>query len=463
LGQPAAFEDLEELPLIQRITERATGDFSEMRQRRLVRVLVSPSRTSFFIDSGRPRGFECELMLEYEKFLNKGVKRGDKHIHVVFVPVQFSDLFLALLDGRGDIAAAGLTVTAPRLEKVAFTDPYLSEVTEIVVANRHLEPLHSIEDLAGRTVYIVENSSYAQHLQALNKRWAGEGRRPVKIVHPGPSLATEDILEMVNAGIFDLTVIDRHVAELWSGVLPDLNLYRELAINTGGRIAWAVRQESSELLANLNAFIAEHKKGTLLGNIFFKRYFENTKWVRNPLTGAEQKKLEQYVRLLRRYSEHYGFDWLLMAAQAYQESGLDQSARSKAGAIGLMQVRPKTAAELGFPSVKDPENNIHAGIKYMHRLRENHFSDPEIPAAVRCDFTLAAYNAGPARVARWRKLASERGLDSNRWFSHVERVALEVTGPEPVRYVGNVNKYYVAYKLLYAAEQERSRERARSE
>jgi membrane-bound lytic murein transglycosylase MltF len=140
---------------------------------------------------------------------------------------------------------------------------------------------------------------------------------------------------------------------------------------------------------------------------------------------------------------------MLVAAQAYQESGLDHSKRSRAGAVGVMQVLPTTAAsrQVGIPDIDDLENNIHAGVKYLHFLAEHYFNDPEMDALNRGLFTFAAYNAGPTRIQRLRREAKQRGLDPNRWFENVEVVVAEQVGSEPVRYVSNIYKYYVAYKL----------------
>ncbi len=260
-----------------------------------------------------------------------------------------------------------------------------------------------------------------------------------------------------HAGAVELTVADRHLAEAWADVLPDLVVHGDLTVHEDGEIAWAVRRGNPELLASLDAFIARNRKGSLLGNILFKRYYQGSKWIENPLAESERAKLEEMIALFQKYGEQYGFDWLALAAQAYQESSLDQSRESRAGAVGVMQIKPSTAADknVAVPDVHLLENNILAGAKYLAFLRDRYFSDPEIEPAIRVDFAWAAYNAGPARIRQLRAKAAERGLDPNRWFFHVEQIAAEVVGREPVDYVANVNKYYAAYKLQYAAYQRR--------
>ena len=441
-------------------TEGITGDLSEMRRRNKIRVLISHNKTNFFRVMGHKRGFEYELLERYERFLNKGITKKNIKMDIVYIPIPFKRLIPALLKGEGDIAAAGLTITPERQKKVTFTVPYLPNVDEIVVASEKIKGLNVLEDLSGRTIYVLRASSYVQHLRRLNGHLRKKGRPPIKIVEASENLATEDILEMVNAGIVDLTVADRHIAELWSGVLTKIVRRGDLKINTGGQIGWAVRRENPELLKSLNAFIKKIKKGTLIGNILFKRYYKNAKWIKNPLAERERQKFERFRLNFKKYGKRYGVDWIALEAQAYQESGLDNSKRSPRGAIGIMQVLPRTAADpnVNIRDIHKLENNIHAGVKYLSFLRKKYFNDPGISPADRIFFSFAAYNAGPARVRQLRNRAKSAGLDPNKWFFNVERAALEVIGQETVRYVANIHKYYIAYKLLAEANAKKAAE-----
>ncbi|MEE8522731.1 MAG: transporter substrate-binding domain-containing protein [Thermoanaerobaculia bacterium] len=434
------------------------GDLPEIRERGFIRVLVGYNRTHFFITGDGPQGFEYELLKEYEKSLQK---RAEGRFEMVFLPVPVDRLLADLEAGRGEIAAAGLTITPERLERVAFTDPYLSNVDEIVVtggatAGGAGAGLDSLDDLAGRVVHVVKGSSYAEHLRSLSAGLEARGLPAIAVEEAPAMLQSEDLLELTHAGIIDLMVVDRHVAELWSSVLPNLVLRDDLAVHRGGRIAWAVRKQDRELRADLDRFVADHRKGTLLGNIFFKRYFKNTRWVESP-TDAEQRRFLELRGLFQKYGERYGFDWLVLAALAFQESRFDQSVQSSAGAVGVMQIKPSTAADtsVGIPDVYGLENNVHAGVKYLDWLRKHFFNDPGISPAAKVDFTLAAYNAGPGRVRGLRRRAPDQGYDPNRWFYNVERVALQEVGWETVRYVANINKYYFAFKLAEQAAKER--------
>lgn len=150
-----------------------------------------------------------------------------------------------------------------------------------------------------------------------------------------------------------------------------------------------------------------------------------------------------YAEQLR---ELYGFDWLKITAMAYQESQLDQNVRGRGGAVGILQVLPVAAAEVGIRNVARTEDNIHAGVKYLNYLRETYFNDPGISPDDKVDFALAAYNAGPARIESLRRKAADMGLNPNKWFFNVERAALRVSGRTTVLYVAAIYKYYIAYK-----------------
>ncbi len=435
---------------LDRIEAAFTGDLPEITERGLLRVLISYSRTNYFLDFGTARGFEYELLRQYEKHLNEGRRVGNRII-VVFIPVPLENLLSDLADGKGDIAAGGLTVTAGRAKKVAFAQPYLPNVREIVVSDGRAQPLESFADLGGRKVWVRKGSSYAEHLRSLSEQLRANGQPAIEVVDAPAYLATEDLLELVNAGVFDYTVTDEHIATAWAGALPNIRVHHELAVHSGGAIAWAVRTDNPELKASLDGFVRTIKKGTLLGNMFFKRYFSDSKWITNPLSKADQQRLEELSGLFQKYGKIYGFDWLALAAMAYQESGLDQGQRSRAGAVGVMQIRPSTAADknVGITPIDTVDKNIHAGTKYLAFLRDRYFADPEIPDGARLDFTLAAYNAGPARVASLRREAATKGYDPNLWFGNVESIAAVRIGRETVTYVSNINKYYMAYTDFY--------------
>jgi len=463
LGSPAAAEDPDHHPLDAHLSEAYTEDLPGLMARRYIRVLTTMNRTNFFLAGGKAHGFEYALLKEYEKFLNQGIQRRELYVTLEFIPVSRDRLLSGLVEGLGDIAAAGLTITEKRKELVAFTRPYLTGIDELLVTHNSVAAPVSLKGLSGKRVFIRKSSSYYDSLLQLNRRLDNANRRPVAIIPADENLETEDILELVNTGAVERTVCDSHIAEIWAEVLHDIRVHEEIPLRQGGQIGWAVRKDAPKLKESLNRFLKNHRQGTLLGNIFFTRYYEKNEWVKNPLKGDAGKKIDRYRPFFIKYADRYGFDWRLILAMAFQESGLNPKKISHKGAVGLMQIRPSTAADpnVGIQDVRGVENNIHAAVKYLDFIRGRYFSEEAIRERDRVRFSLAAYNAGPARIRQARKRAAAMNLDPDRWFRNVELAVLRTVGQETVQYVSNINKYYVIYKN--ALERRAAREKVKEE
>ncbi len=431
------------------LDEEWVGDLDGMAERGVVRALVVYSLGQYFLDGATQRGITYEALAAFETFLNQRLGRKTLKVGVLIIPVQRDELLPALEAGLGDIAAANLTITRSRLDTVDFSDPFLTDVRELVVTGPAAPGLNSLDDLAGEEVHVRRSSSYWRSLEKLNEDLLARGLKPVELVAADEFLQDEDLLEMVNAGLLPVAVVDSHKARFWAGIFSNIRVHEDLAVRTGGEIAWAFRKDSPQLAEMVNAYVKTYKKGTLHGNVVLNRYLENAKWARNALGGEDGKRFENLVGMFKTYGDRYDFDHLMLAALAYQESGLDQSVRSRAGAIGVMQILPATAADpnVGIPDITTLENNIHAGTKYLRFLRDRYFSDPAIDPINQTLFSFAAYNAGPARVQQLRQEASRTGLDANVWFGNVEHVAAKRIGRETVQYVSNIAKYWVAYRL----------------
>jgi membrane-bound lytic murein transglycosylase MltF len=433
-------------------------DLDGLLARGMVRVAVTYSKTHYFVDRGRQHGLAYEALAEFERFLRRrhARKRGRKPVTVVFMPVPRDELFARLQDGRADLAVANLTVTPERRAVADFTVPLLSGAREVVVTQAGSPALASVEDLSGREVVVRGSSSFREHLEASNARLTAAGKAPVRLVRADEHLETEDLLEMVNAGLVEATVADEHVVRVWEEIFPRLQVHRNAAVAENGTIAWAVRKDAPGLLSEANAFVATHRFGTAFGNVLRKRYLQDTRWVRRAMDEGELRKFQELLDLFRRYGDRYGFDHLMLLAQAYQESGLDQARRSPVGAIGIMQLLPTTGAAMRVGDIRELEPNVHAGAKYLRTILEQYFSDPAIGDMDRVLFGFAAYNAGPNRIQSLRRRAARSGLDPNVWFGNVEAVAAEVLGLETVHYVSNVSKYYLAYRMVESRRRERS-------
>jgi membrane-bound lytic murein transglycosylase MltF len=275
------------------------------------------------------------------------------------------------------------------------------------------------------------------------------GKSPLNIRSADRNLFEDDLIQMVNAGLIPATVTRRERAELWVQVLPNVRPHPELLVASGGHRAWALRKNTPQLKQLVDEFFKDRATGTTFGNTLLQRYLQTTKWVKDSLSPNELRKFVAYSEFFQKYASKYNFDYLMIAAQGYQESQLDQNKRSPAGAVGVMQVIPRLAAAnpINIPDVNDAEANIHAGAKMMHNIADTYFDDRGIDALNKTLFTFASYNAGPRRIALLRRKTQQDGLDPNQWFGNVELEVAKTVGKETVTYVGNIYKYYVAYKL----------------
>ena len=419
-----------------------TDDLPGLKKRRLLRMITRNNAMTYFIHRGRQVGFEYELIKEF-------ADRHDLRLDIV-IPDSHADLLAYLNEGKGDVVAAAMTITEERGKQAAFTLPY-NEVDELVVVRADEDSIASLADLAGRTVHVRQSSSFYTTLMALADSIAG-----LQVVPLPDDLETEDILAGVEAGRYDITLCDSN--------LLDVELAYGRALKAAFSIkptvlGWAVRRDNPALLAALNQYVQE-EKGGLFFNMMKKRYFKNKRTItraKDSLRVDLSGRLSPYDELVKKYARQYGQDWRLITAQMYQESKFDPEATSWVGARGLMQIMPVTGLELGFTDLHDPEENIHAGVKYLSQL-VNRF-DPQIPIEERTRLALAAYNVGYGHVLDARRLAREKGWNPDKWFGHVEQAMRLLAKPayhkrsrygfcrcgQPVHYVGNIQNMYDAY------------------
>jgi membrane-bound lytic murein transglycosylase MltF len=461
-GEAAAIEKIHQKS-IQKIKEKWTGDLDGIIKRRIIRALVAYNKTNYFLDGPTARGITYENLKHFEKQLNNKLKKRHFKIQVLFVPVVRDKLIPYLVEGRGDIAAANLTITTQRLKQIDFGDPFSSQVKELVVTSPSAPPLNSLDDLSGKKVYVNKSSSFYESLQKLNQKFAQAGKPPITIEPADEYLETEDILELVNADSVGITVADSHLALFWKQIFKKIKVHEGLALRQGGKIAWAIRKNSPQLKKEINLFVKKNKQGTLMGNILIKRYFRNTKWARNVMSDQDIKRFRSTIKFFQKYSGQYGFDWLMVAALAYQESRLDQSKRSPKGAVGVMQLLPSTAAgpPISIRNIEKLEKNIHAGVKYLRFIYDQYFKNGPMNKLNKVLLTFASYNAGPARVEGLRRRTKKMGLDPDIWFRNVEVAAARVIGRETVQYVSNIFKYYLTYKQVSANMAQKNRVKAK--
>jgi membrane-bound lytic murein transglycosylase MltF len=438
-----------------------TGDLDEMAKRRVIRVAVTFNRTHYFIDKGRERGLTFEWMKIFEEELNKDLKTGKLKVHVVMVPMSRDQMYPALSSGKVDMVAAMITVTPEREKLVAFSQPTRTNVSEVVVTGPGAPQITSLDSLSGQTVFVRKGSLYQENLVRLNSELKTRGLAPVVISEAPVVLEDDDVLEMVNAGLAPITVVDEYLAEFWNNVFKSITLHPNIAVQTGGTLAVAFRKENPKLRDAVNKTLKKHGENDAVRKILEGKYLENTRYVKNAASTAERKKFQAVVDLFKKYGDKYNLDYLLMQAQGYQESTLDHGARSPVGAIGIMQVMPGTGKDMRVGDITKLEANVNAGVKYMRFMEDQYFKDDPMDDLNKALMTFASYNAGPNRLIRLRAETAKRGLNPNLWFGNVERITSERIGRETVTYVSNIYKYYIAYQLMM--EQQRQRDAAKAD
>ena len=452
----AATSDADEL--IEHANQPWTGDLDGITQRGFLRILTVHNPLFFSFDGKQQQGIVYELSKMFDDHLGEEIGRV-RSPTIVLVPVSRDELIPGLIEGRGDLVMGNLTITPARQKLVDFGPPIHPDVDELVITGPSVRNIATLDDLVKIGLYVRRSSSYFEHLQALNAERESQGKQPIPITEADENLEDYDLLDMVNAGVLDAIVVDSHKAALWEQVFERIEVHRDMPVHSGNQIAWAIRKNSPQLMQSISAFSQKVKQGSLMGNILFKRYLGNADWLENALDSDDRERYEETIDIIKRYAGQYDFDWLIIAAQAYQESRFDHSRRSPAGAVGVMQLLPSTAADkvVGIPDIAKLENNIHAGIKYLHWLRETYYSDAAIAPLDRVLFSFAAYNAGPGNMKRARRRAKRLGFDPNRWFGNVEIGMYRAVSGEPASYVRNIYKYYVTYQGLEKSRQARDK------
>jgi membrane-bound lytic murein transglycosylase MltF len=444
----------------QLVHEKWHGDLDRIVNRRILRVLVAPNKLGFYFDGSEIHGALYEFCREFERFLNHKLQTGNLATHLVFIPVGRDNLLPKLAEGYGDLVATMMVTSSQPQYAVDFTDPLYDDARAVIVSGPG-EQLSRLEDLSGRAVYYFNNTIPYENMRRLSEDLQRGGKPPINLTTAAPDLQVEDLLEMVNAGLVPMTVAEDKVAQYWAKVLPNLKIQTHIVV-ADSPLAWAVQQNTPQLKSVVNEFIRDHKVGTLYGNTVTAKYLSRIEWVKDAVAGKDLARFEEMVRLFRTYGNKYHFPYLLLAAQGYQESGLNPRLRSKAGAVGVMQIKPSTAAAdpIDITGIEKTDRNIEAGAKYLRYMVSHYYANEPMDQITKGLFALASYNAGPNRIERLRPLAAAEGYDPNLWFNNVEFIAARQIGAETPNYVSNIYKYYLAYKMT--TEQDARRQTSRS-
>lgn len=435
-------------------------DLEAIKEDGVLHAISIYSSTSYFLYKGMPMGFEYELLSRLAEHLNLKLK--------ITIAKDIDDLFAMLNNGHGDLIAYGLTITDPRKEIVSFTEYHY--VTHQALVQRMPENWRSLPgykidqqvisntlELIDDTVWVRENSSYAQRLQNLQDEIGAD----IPIEHIEGSIPTDEIIRMVVDGEIDRTIADYNIAAINKTYYPILHI--DTRISFSQRIAWAVRKNSPELLAAINEWISEEKKSDDY-YVIYNKYFKNTKSykgrVQSEFYSKNSNKISEYDAIIKENASKLDWDWRFLSSIIYQESQFDPNAKSWVGAGGLIQLMPGTAKELGVNNSFDPEENIRGGVKYLGKMREKF--DMVEDSIQKIKFTLAAFNCGAGHVYDAMRLADKYGKDSKIWDENVEEFILKLAdrkyyldevvrhgftrGLEPYNYVRDIYLRYEHYQ-----------------
>ena len=421
-----------------------TGDFDQIKKRRVLRVLLRNNAASYFLYRGELMGFEYELAREFADYHGLRLE--------VVVPPGYRELTTWLLEGKADIAMGFLEPDdLQRRLGIDYSDPYHYAKQHIVVHKD--DSAISLADLDDQTISVRSRSHYWKSLSRLQNGGAGFSLRATD-----DDVETEYLIQQVAHGKYKATMADEH--------LLNIELAKSIPVRSAHTLeaevphSIALRKRNPELKQALNEFVKRIYKSEFY-NVTYLEYFENRgsvqRLARGRIVDPLKGKISPYDELVRKYSDHYGFDWRLVTAQMYQESKFNPTAKSHIGARGLMQLMPRTAKEMGVKDISDPASSIRGGVKYLDWLRDRF--DADLPISDRLWFTLAAYNAGAGHVHDARRLAGQLGHDPDRWFGHTEQAMLllekkqyakkarygYVNGSEPVNYVRDIKQRFEAY------------------
>ena len=426
-------------------TETWTDDLDAVIARGVIRVLVPCSKMYSLTDRHSRNGFSDALVGAFVAEVNKEL--GRPALKAVFVPVAEKDLIPALVQGRGDIVAEEVPIAPGKPAGVEFTVPLRRNTTQVLVCGPAAPEISSLENLSARKVLLQPGSLQARHLTRINVRLAAKGLPPALLLPAPEGFNPEDILEMVNAGMAPCTLTDSVTAALWRRILPKLVVHPLPALRDVGKTAWLVRAHNPLLKARVNLFLSGAADLTAKPDPELERGLKSLVYVINPFTPEHSRSISRFEPAFRNAAAEFRLDPRLLLAQGFLESRLNPKAKGAGGPTGIMQILPATARKLGVGDQSLPENNIRAGAKYLRQLMDKAGAGSDTDTENIMLFALAAYNAGPERIRVLRSQAKQRGLDPDRWFDNVEIVAAEQISRAHVQHVGNVYKYYQAFRM----------------
>ena len=422
-------------------------DLDSIQRRDTLRVITRNTATTYFLYRGGEMGFEYELVRELAHHLDVEVQ--------MVIPPSWDDMIPWLLEGKGDIVAPGFLTTPPGAAQAVRTRPY--DASYLVVVTRVGEDsIRSLEDLAGRTVHVRANSPAHTLLTGLNTGLSGR----IRVVALPGTWDTEAILAALADGHISTTVAPWPAAQNEQSYHPELVIGP--ALGSPDSVAWYVRQNAPALLAAVNGYLGDIRRSAFY-NILKQKYFEHTnrftRYKKAHVDFVRFGRISQYDGIIQRSAQRTGLDWLLVASVIHQESSFNPRAQSWAGAMGLMQLMPRTAQVFAVSNPWHPAQNVDAGVRHL-ATQVARFDTLDARTAI--SFGLASYNAGYGHLQDARQLAIEEGLDPDTWTGNVE-LAFDllsheryhsrttygyVRGSETITYVNEILRRWDVYQSL---------------
>jgi len=429
----------------------------------ILTALMDNSFTSYFIHKGQPLGYEYEML---KLFADENELKLD-----VKIISNIENILDTLLEGKGDLVASNLSISQERMEFVSFSKPLLRTrqvLVQRIPENRSQLTKQEIEeslirdrlDLEGKSVMVRKNSSY----ELILKNLISETGIDLEIEYAPGDYVTEQLIDMVSSGEIDFTICDENKAIIFNAYYDNIDIATPMSLSQP--IAWAINKKATALKSIVDEWI-ERRKGSLEFNMITNRYFDldrgQERFVAREFENIKGGKISKYDDIIKKYATTLEWDWRLLTAQIYKESKFNPNTRSWRGALGLMQVMPRTANSYGIRpnELVNPEKNIIAGTKHLAML-ENEWGNILEDSTEIVKFTLGSYNVGKGHVEDAIRLAEKYGLKSNKWDKNVAQMLLNKSipkyykdpvvkygycrGREPVSYVETIIQDYELYK-----------------
>ena len=396
-------------------------DLPQIREKGKLSVVTDFNSINYFIYRGQPMGFQYEMLKELADYLNIELE--------LKVSNDVALNFESLIKGDFDLIASNLTITNARRELVDFTVPH-SQTSQVLIQRKLNNPepgnkgfIHNPIELAGKTIFVHQNSSYSARLHNLEEE-IGEDINIVEV-----STETEQLIKMVANGEIEYTISDQNIAVVNKTYYPEIDI--ETAISFSQNQAWAVRKGSVELKNEIDSWLDNFRKTTKYA-VIYKKYFNSERSVfivKSDYYYSETGKISRYDNIIKTEAEKIGWDWRLLSSMIYQESRFNPNITSWAGAFGIMQLMPRTAQKMGVNIKSSTDAQIRAGISLIHKL-DNRFAKEIIDPHERTKFVLASYNIGYGHVRDAINLTIKYGGDPSLWENNVESYLLKKSDPQ---------------------------------